>query len=325
MVELNKTKYFSFFEKFQKEKLTENWNTNRILIIDGLNTFIRAYTVNPTLNDDGLHIGGIQGFLMSITSAIKMINPNKVIIVFDGKGGSLRRKKLYPNYKAQRTAKRILNPDNFTTLEEDKESQMRQLSRLLDYLNIMPVNIVCVDNIEADDAIAYLTMQIYNTENDKVYIMSSDKDFLQLVSDNVYVWSPTKKIMFTPDKLKEIYKLNSKNYLLYRILDGDASDNIAGIKGIGLKTLEKNFPEIFNNDTCYDINYLIAKSSELHKKSKVFENISTNKDQVIINEKLMQLYNVDISSHSKLFIENSIKKNPFKLNKVKLLRLLVED
>ena len=198
---------------------------------------------------------------MSMTSAIRMINPHRVIVVFDGKGGSLRRKKIYPEYKSQRSARKILNPDNFTTVEEDKKSQMRQLYRLIDYLNTMPINVVCVDNIEADDAIAYLTTDIFNKEIDRVYIMSSDKDFLQLVTDKVYVWSPTKKITFTPDKMQEIYNINAKNFLLYRIVDGDASDNISGIKGVGLKTLQKNYPEFFNSEDKYDVNYMISKKN----------------------------------------------------------------
>ena len=87
-----------------------------ILLVDGTNNFIRCWTVVPTLNDNGEHVGGISGFLTSLGYAIKMLRPTRVIIVFDGKGGSLRRKQIYPEYKEKRAMK-IRIPDKTTILE----------------------------------------------------------------------------------------------------------------------------------------------------------------------------------------------------------------
>ena len=69
--------------------------------------------------------------------------------------------------------------------------------------------------------------------------MSSDKDFVQLVDDRVHIWNPIRKLLLTPENVESIYKIPAHNYLTYRILDGDQSDNIKGVRGIGLKTLQK--------------------------------------------------------------------------------------
>ena len=97
--ELNK-KFISFLDQVQNNNSTEKTYLNdKILIVDGLNTFIRAFAVNPAINDDGAHIGGIVGFLKSLRYAIDILKPTRCIIVFDGKDGSKRRRKLYPEYK----------------------------------------------------------------------------------------------------------------------------------------------------------------------------------------------------------------------------------
>ena len=75
---------------------------DRILLVDGLNLFFRNFTINPSQNEHGVPVGGIKGFLLGLGAAIKQIRPTRVIICFDGRGGSARRRKLYPDYKAKR-------------------------------------------------------------------------------------------------------------------------------------------------------------------------------------------------------------------------------
>ena len=93
---LNK-KYLSFLDKTKDDthKAVNHLN-DRVLIVDGLNTFIRSFAVNPSLNDDGLHIGGLVGFLKSIRYSSDVLKPSRIIIVFDGKGGSKKRRKILP-------------------------------------------------------------------------------------------------------------------------------------------------------------------------------------------------------------------------------------
>ena len=194
---MNKSKYLSILNEIKEQggsELGDNPNEN-VLIIDGLNTFIRVFSVIPTTNDDGTHIGGIVGFLKSIGYTINMFRPTRCIIVFDGKGGSSRRRKLYPEYKAKRkTNIRLNRAYGFDNIEHERENMIRQIRRTIDYLEYLPITLLSIDNVEADDIIAYASKQVLT--DSKVTIMSSDKDFLQLVDDRISVWSPTKKKLY---------------------------------------------------------------------------------------------------------------------------------
>ena len=102
--------YKDILKSVEKEH-TQNINrkrNDRVLIIDGLNTFIRCWSSIPTMNDDGDHVGGVTGVLKSIGYAIRNIQPTRVIVVFDGKGGSQRRKKRFSGYKSQRESNKLM-------------------------------------------------------------------------------------------------------------------------------------------------------------------------------------------------------------------------
>tara|TARA_R100001463_G_scaffold12525_1_gene34055 strand:- start:310 stop:711 length:402 start_codon:yes stop_codon:yes gene_type:complete len=103
-----------------------------------------------------------------------------------------------------------------------------------------------MENIEADDVIGYLSKHIY--KNNKTTIVSTDKDFLQLVDKTTNVYSPTKKKMYDEDKVFEEYGIHPSNFLLFRMFDGDKSDGIPGVNGIGKKTLIKLFPFMGTED-----------------------------------------------------------------------------
>jgi DNA polymerase-1 len=191
-----KNKYYELLTNIQPDIRKE---LSSILIIDGLNTFLRSFTMINHMNPDGHHIGGLTGFLKSMGYAIRMTDPTKVVIVFDGVGGSNARRNLYPEYKANRNTSRIANHNIFSSKDEENESINNQISRLIQYLQCLPVTVISIDGLEADDIIGYLAnkFQAHN-ETQKVTIMSADKDFLQLVSDKVHCYSPTKKKIYTP-------------------------------------------------------------------------------------------------------------------------------
>ena len=133
--------------------------------------------------------------------------------------------------------------------------------------------------------------------------MSTDKDFLQLVNDTTIVWSPTKKKLYNTKLVKEEYGIESKNLLLYRVLDGDKSDNIPGVYGCGIKTLVKRFPEI-TEDKKLSLDDLFQlceeKIEETKGKIKIYKDILKSKRQILLNENLMQLDDVDISGQIKM-------------------------
>lgn len=105
---------------------------DKVLIIDGLNSFIRVFSAVPLVNDDGDHIGGSIGFLRSIAAAIRQFKPTRCIIVFDGKGGSARRKKMYSGYKDGRAMSTKFNRREdvgFQTVEEELASMRHQMGQ----------------------------------------------------------------------------------------------------------------------------------------------------------------------------------------------------
>ncbi len=294
---------------------------SKVLIIDGLNTFIRAFSVNPATNVDGVHVGGITGFLRSIGYAIKTIQPTRVIITFDGKGGSARRKKLFPDYKANRKVKSKLNrSDSFSNVDDERQSMEMQISRTFTYLQYLPVSLAVIENIEADDSMAYITKQLL--PDSQVVIMSTDKDFLQLVNDRISVWSPTKKILYTPQTVVRDYQIPPHNFLTYRILEGDKSDNIPGIPGAGLKTIINRFPRILYPEL-FTVDMLLEDAEK--GTLKIHENILNNKKMLELNTKLMQLDEVDISAGAKSKLRQIVNSPVPELNKFDFSTTFLKD
>jgi DNA polymerase-1 len=322
--ELNE-KFISFLEQTKDEEHKSVTRLNdRVLIVDGLNTFIRSFAVNPALNDDGLHIGGLMGFLKSIRYTCDILKPSRCIIVFDGKDGSKRRSKIYPDYKATRKVKKRLNRnvDWGTAPADEEESMKQQMGRLIEYLEQLPLTLVCVDGIEADDTMAYISQQLL-TESD-IFLMSTDKDFLQLVDDRVKVWSPTKKKLYTKDEVFNEYGIPSRNILTYRILDGDKSDNIGGIRGSGLKSIVKYLPPI-TEDEDFTAKDLLEYAEKSDNKIKLLENIKNSGNLVKRNYLLMQLQNVDIPNHTKMKIQGAVNGDVPQLIKYRFQTMFLQD
>jgi DNA polymerase-1 len=309
---VSNSKYLSIFEEIKKKGgSVDGGNPNdKVLIIDGLNTFIRVFSVIPTTNDDGIHVGGIVGFLRSIGYTINMFSPTRVIIVFDGKGGSTRRRKLYPAYKENRKTKyRVNRAYDFASQEDEKQNMIMQLQRVVEYLDNLPITVMSYDNIEADDTIGYLCKQVL-TESE-ITVMSTDKDFLQLANSRIKVWSPTKKKMYDEKAVLEEYGITSHNLIWYRVLDGDKSDNISGVRGLGLKTIQKKLPFLSEN--------------RIVEMDEVITELPESKDVIELNYKLMQLSNVDISGSTKTKIIDKVNEPINRLIKFQFEKMFLED
>lgn len=297
-----KQKYLELLKQVtdEHEQGKSDTRDSRVVVFDGLNTFIRVFSAVPALNDDGEHIGGVAGFLRSVASVIRQLKPTRCIIVFDGKGGSAKRKKMYSEYKGNRAVKTQFNRyQEFANLEDESESMKRQFGRVIEYLGQLPVTTIAIDHVEADDIIAYIANEMYTDDDHKVTIVSTDRDFLQLVNNRISVWSPVKKILYTPTVMHDEIGLPAHNYLLYRAITGDKSDNIPGLKGIGLKTLLKHFP-IIQETTEITIDDIIEFANNVQKKHLVHEAIIREHAQLRLNYDLMQLKQVDISGQAKL-------------------------
>lgn len=317
-----KNKYLEILNSLHKETSDVDINS-RVLIVDGLNNYIRSFSVCPVVNDDGLHIGGLTGFLMTVGFAIKHIRPTRVIIAWDGAGGSQRRRKVFGDYKGNRKPGSPIKRSPLIDSDEDvHESMIRQSIRLMQYLGTLPLTTIVVDNIEADDTIAYL-VSLIRQKGGNSYIMSTDRDFLQLVNTDVAVWSPTKKKLYFKDEVKEEYFISANNYLLYRLITGDKGDNIPGVPGIGPKTLVKKVPQLAE-DVEMSVDDLLA-FCEANPKDNTLAKILAAKDIIKRNETLMQLKDVDISGSAKLKIVNAFESIITPYSSRDFLNLLVED
>jgi DNA polymerase-1 len=320
-------KYLELFKQVTSEHEQAQSETaeSRILVIDGLNTFIRVFSAVPALNDDGEHIGGVTGFLRSVASVVRQLKPTRCIIVFDGKGGSAKRKKMYSGYKSNRAVKTAFNRyQEFANLEDESASMKRQFGRVIEYLGFLPVTTIAIDNVEADDIIAYIANEVYTDDKHKVTIVSTDRDFLQLVNNRISVWSPVKKILYTPEVLQQEIGLPAHNYLMYRAITGDKSDNIPGLKGVGLKTLIKHFP-ILQEQREVGIDELMTYADTVQKKHNVHESLLANREQLVMNHELMQLKQVDIAGNAKLLALNLVREPVRRTNVYEFKKMFMLD
>ncbi len=329
-----KQKYFTMLDNIKKEHNEEvavkSIPNDRVLIIDGLNTFIRGFSMNPTTNDDGVHIGGIVAFLNSIGYAIKLLKPTRCIIVFDGVGGSIRRRKIYSDYKMKRRVNQRYNRSSIEmTSNEESKSMSVQLQKIITYLDTLPVTYLSIDNIEADDVIAYAATTYFYKKSRKIFIMSTDKDFLQLLDDKINIWSPTKKKLYDKsDDIKEDFGIPKNNYLLYKVITGDPSDNIHGIKGVKIKTLQKTFPKLFEDGEPMTIDDIVDYATEKSKEKdthKCYKVISESKNMLDINYSIMRLDDQNISSMSKLQIQSILDTQYHRLSRVDFQRQVIAD
>ena len=322
-----KGRFFDILQEVERERELGKGSSkdSHLLVIDGLNTFIRVFSAVPALNDDGQHIGGVTGFLRSVAAVIRKIKPTRCVIVFDGKGGSKRRKELFPEYKANRANKTAFNRyQEFASLEDESASMKKQFGRMVQYLNCLPVTTLSIDNVEADDIMAYIANEVYTEDENRVTICSTDRDFLQLVNNRISVWSPIKKKMYTPSVMQEEFGFSSKNYLVYRSFIGDKSDNIPGLKGVGPKSLIKHFP-MFTDNREVTIQELVEHAATVEKKYKVHELVSKNKELLDLNYRLMQLKEVDIHGGAKMITLDKMQGDIDKLNTYEFKKMFMAD
>jgi DNA polymerase-1 len=276
------------------------------------------------MNEDGVHTGGVSGFLKSLGSVVRLFSPTRCILVFDGSGGSQKRRKIYPEYKNKRRIKVRLNRtyvDN-STPDGEELNLKKQLMRTVNYLDYLPLTTVAIDNVEADDVIAYLAVDKFKDSN--VTIVSSDKDFLQLASSKIKIWSPTKKKLYGCAELLMEYGISCKNFINYRILEGDTSDNIPGINGAGLKTIKKCFP-IFTDDKQYSVDEIINYCDTHKGKYKLYDTILDNRATLERNYQLMQLNTSEMQSFTQLRVNDLMDENVQRLNRFEISKLITED
>lgn len=200
---------------------------NKHLIIDGNNLCHRAYHQFKNMSSkEGRNSSMVFGMPHILESLVRLHKPDRVLVVFD-KGVDKKRREILPEYK-RREKKTDFDYENFIQQKED-------VQKMLEYLGVPYLQ---PDKGEADDII-WLYARKYKRRGDHSIIVSTDKDFNQLLSKGVSIHHPWKKIRITHKNVNQYYPYTAEQCVDYLILEGDKSDNIEGYKGVGKVTATK--------------------------------------------------------------------------------------
>ena len=306
-----------------EENDTGSSEGTRTLLIDGLNLFFRNFAMMNMVNPSGIHIGGLGGFFRSLGAEIRRTQPDQVYVIFDGAGSTTNRKNILSEYKSGREDQRVTNWEVFDSLDDEHDSKVDQIVRVIHYLKTLPVKTVILDKVEADDIIAYLCDKLPNHPDDKVFIVSSDKDFLQLVNKNVVVYRPMEKKYYTEEVFRTKYKMSPQNFILHKTLLGDASDKIKGVKGLGEKGLLKKFPELSERDLTFDDIFEICEKK--YKDHVVYARIIQGVDDLEKNYKVMDLSNPMMDENEKNYLDEVAKSKELNYIPEQFISLYNED
>ena len=295
----------------------------RVLVIDALNMFLRAFIVDPSLSQHGQPIGGIKGSIKILQKLVRITKPNEIVICWDGPNGSQKRKTLDSGYKEGRKPLRLNRSVHNLTENEELQNKVWQQMQVFEYLNQMPIIQLILERVEADDIISYVCNSRHYDGWQKV-IVSNDKDFLQLCDEETVVYRPTTDKIETKKTVIESMGVHPTNMALARAMDGDASDNLPGVSRVGMKTIASKLP-FMKEERTITIDELMEYCENIESKLKVYKNITESRDLVQHNYNMMQLYAPLISVQGKQTIDYALDNFECDFNKTELLRLMMED
>lgn len=238
-----------------------------VLLVDGDNLLTIGFYGVKNQFYKGQHIGGIYHFLNTLRKSFETYNLGKIVVFWDGEEGSRSRKLIYPYYKEDRK--------NKTRSEEEINSYNYQRSRIQQYLEELYVRQGEYKYCETDDNIAYY---VQNSPNENKIIYSSDGDLTQLVSTNTKLFNPSHQKLYSNNDIimYEHQEVLIENIKMIKMMCGDKSDSISGIKGLGVKTFLSLFPEL--KTTPLNVDYIKEKGNllfEQNNKSKIIINLLT--------------------------------------------------
>ena len=297
----------------------------RVLVIDALNMYFRAYIVDPSLSANGQPIGGLKGFLKSLQKLMRDTNPDKVIICWDGPGGSQKRKSMVKSYKDGRKPIRLNRSIRNLSESEEVENKIWQQTRLVEYLNNTPIIQLMFEAIEADDIISAV-VQHHTLRGWQKVIVSTDQDFYQLCDDETVIFRPVQKEILNKKRVIEKYGIHPTNFALARAIAGDKSDNLSGVDGVGLPTVSKRLPFLTEEKTS-TLDQVLGYCEEKQEEStlKAYTNIVEQFDRVRLNYKMMQLYTPSISVQTRQKIDYSLDNFEYELNKTEIRKMMIQD
>ena len=293
------------------------------MVIDGTNNFYRSYIVDPSISTNGAPIGGVKGFFKTLQKMSREINPDQIIVCWDGADGSRKRRSMVKTYKDGRKPIRLNRSNRNLNESEERDNKIWQQVRLMELLNETPVIQLVLDSVEADDLIS-LVVQDNNYKGWHKIIVSSDKDFYQLCDDETIVHRPIQKETLNLPRVVEQFGIHPRNFALARAIAGDKSDNLPGVPGVGLSTIARRFP-FLSESRDYTLDDIVEACEQVEKPLKVHEGIIDAVDTIEQNYKMMQLYFPLISIQGKQKVRFTLDNFEFEFNKTEVDKMMTYD
>lgn len=229
--------------------------------------FFRAfYAIRPLSSTKGVPVNAVYGFISMIVKLFKEKNPDHMVFCYDRKEPSFR-KDLYTEYKANRT-----------TMPDDLQVQMPYLKQVAELFGIADIEVA---GYEADDLIGTIAVQAAK-EGYQVYIVSGDKDFSQLVNENIFLYDTMKEFVFTVDAVKEKHGVFPAQFIDFLAITGDTSDHIPGVAGIGPKGAQKLIEQFGTLEKIYENIDKVAPAG-------IKEKLIKSKEDALISKKLVTI------------------------------------
>jgi len=303
------------------------------LVVDG-SSVLKTALVSTKLNQDGLDYGAIINFFNMIRQVIVKRDFSKCYVFFDDDLSGQLRADIYPAYKANRDkhynineteydkkindyVKKVLaysrnkkkesKKGQYVETEDERYSRCRDI--IIEICEELYIRAYMAKYVEADDLCAYVVR--HKKPNEKIVIISSDRDLAQLIADDVCLYVLNKKTYVIPSNCVEVLGCTHENIVLKKIFCGDASDNIAGIKGVGEKTFFSLFPEAVNNKML--VEDVISRAKEINDERKnekkrplkACENIINNVTDGVQGNKIYEINKKIISLEEPLLTEEA--------------------
>jgi len=292
-----------------------------ILLVDAMNLFARHYIRNPNMSSHGHHAGGVVGFLHAIKYLVQLVHPSAVYIAWEG-GGSSRRRAIFPGYKLNRRPPK-LNRYYEGEIPDTAENRVYQIKALVGLLKHIPVCQIYVEDCEADDVIGYLAKN--NFKDKKKVIASSDRDFYQLLNDKTLMYSWTSKSFVSHVDVLAEHNIAAHNFAVAKVICGDGSDNIPGVKGVGFKTLAKRFPDLASERELSTRDIIEQAQRFGHKGPKMIASIAANADVIERNWRLMYLDSSNLAAIQIRKIDAAVDCFVPHMNKIELMKALNQE
>jgi 5'-3' exonuclease len=275
------------------------------------------------MTENGEPAGGLVGFLKSLGPLCNQFRPSKVVVVWESGGNQKRADISDGTYKGGRKPQ-SLNRFYGEDIPDTRENHNNQLTLTIDALKTLPIVQIYIKNTEADDIIGYICN--YSFAGSPVIVVSSDRDFYQLINDRVSLWSLNQKRLIDKSRVKESTGFFPENITTARCFSGDPSDEIKGVKGVGFKSLLKRFPEL-GNEQHISVGEIVDSARALSENSglSLYKEIVKSEEQVRKNWKLMHLDVSRLNGEQVKKLQHQLGTLPPQPNKIKLLRLLHKE